>query len=109
LRIFLDACIDWRLARDLEGHEVKSAQEMGWSTIKNGELLALAEKAFDVFLTVDRNLSFQQHLPNFAIAVVVLRTRSNRLADLQLLIPDLIAALPTAKRSAVTYVGVGLQ
>jgi len=42
-------------------------------TIKNGELLALAEKEFDVFITVDRNLSFQQNLSNFGIAVLVLR------------------------------------
>jgi hypothetical protein len=78
---------------------------MGWSAIKNGELLALAEKVFDVSLTVDRNLSFQQHLPNFEIAVVVLRAHSNRLADLEPLIPDLLALLPTANRGSVTYIG----
>lgn len=105
MRVFLDECIDWRLANKLAGHEVKSAQEMGWSAIKNGELLALAKKVFDVFLTVDRNLSFQQHLPKFEIAVVVLRAHSNRLGDLESLIPDLLASLPTAKRGAVTYVG----
>ena len=60
---------------------------MGWVTIKNGELLALAEKEFEVFLTVDRNLSFQQHLPKFAIAVIVLRAFSNRLSDLKPLVP----------------------
>ena len=46
---------------------------MGWTTIKNGELLSLAAKSFDVFVTVDRNLSFQQNLPALSIAVVVLR------------------------------------
>jgi hypothetical protein len=59
-----------------------------------------------VFVTVDRNLSFQQNLPAFAIAVIVLRARTNRLSDLQLLVPDLLACIPTAKRGAVTYVGV---
>ena len=105
MRIFVDECVDWRLARDIAGHEVKTARQMGWITIKNGELLALAADAFDVFLTVDRNLSFQQNLPAFGIAVVVVRARSNRLADLQLLVPDLLAAIPAAKRGAVTYVG----
>ncbi len=68
MKILLDECVDWRLAREITGHQVKTAHEMGWVTIKNGELLALAEKDFDIFLTVDRNLSFQQHLPKFEIA-----------------------------------------
>jgi len=89
----------------MAGHEVKTARQMGWMTIKNGELLALAAEAFDVFVTVDRNLSFQQNLPAFTIAVVVLRAPSNRLADLQMLVPDLLAAIPAATRGAVTYVG----
>lgn len=72
---------------------------------RNGELLALAEKEFDVFVTVDRNLSFQQHLPAFTIAVIVMRAVSNRLADLQPLVPELLIAIPAAKRGAVTHVG----
>jgi len=108
VKVFVDECVDWRLARDIVGHEVKTAQQMGWSTIANGELLALAAKEFDVFVTVDRNLSFQQDLPAFAVAVIVLRAVSNRLADLQPLIPELLASIPKAKRGAVTYVGDGL-
>ena len=108
MKVFVDECVDWRLARDIVGHEVKTAHQMGWSTIENGELLALAAKEFDVFVTVDRNLSFQQHLPAFEIAVIVLRAVSNRLADLQPLIPELLASIPKAKRGAVTYVGDGL-
>ena len=59
MKVLVDECIDWRLAREIVGHEVKTARQMGWSTIKNGELLQLAEKEFQVFVTVDRNLSFQ--------------------------------------------------
>jgi hypothetical protein len=77
---------------------------MGWATIKNGELLALAEKEFDVFLTVDRNLSFQQNLPRFNLAVIVLRAPSNRLGDLRTLMPKLLELLPTAKRGEVLWV-----
>jgi len=105
VRVFVDECVDWRLSRDITGQEVKTARQMGWTTIKNGELLALTANESDVFVTVDRNLSFQQNLPAFAIAVVVLRARSNRPADLQLFVPDLLAAIPAAKRGAVTYVG----
>ncbi len=105
MRIFLDECIDRRLARQIAGHDVLSAQQMGWSGRKNGELLALVAAQFDIFLTVDRNLSFQQNVPAFDIAVIVLRSASNRLADLQNLVPELLAALADAPRRAVTYVG----
>ena len=106
MKVFVDECVDWRLSRDIVGHEVKTARHMGWSTIKNGELLALAAKEFDVFVTVDRNLSFQQNLPAFAIAVIVLRASSNRLADLKPLIPELLACISSAKKGTVEYVGV---
>ena len=106
MKVFVGECVDWRLARDIVGHEVKTARQMGWLTIKNGELLALAAKEFEVFVTVDRNLSFQQNLPAFAIAVIVLRAPSNRLADLKPLVPELLAYIPGAKRGTVEYVGV---
>ena len=66
---------------------------MGWAGIKNGALLTLAEKEFEVFITVDRNLSFQQNLPAFNIAVLVLHATSNRLADLQPLVPKILSTL----------------
>ena len=53
MKIFLDECIDWRLSHDINGHEVRTARQMGWTSIKNGELLALVAKTFDVFVTVD--------------------------------------------------------
>ena len=83
MRVLLDECVDWRLGRELAPHEVKTARQMGWTTLRNGELLALASVEFDVFVTVDRNLSFQQDIVSFAVAVVVLHARTNRLADLR--------------------------
>ncbi len=106
MKVFLDECVDWRFARQIVGHDVKTARQMGWSTVKNGELLALAAAEFDIFVTVDRNLSFQQNLPVFDIAVIVLRARSNRLADLQPLVPLLLASVQTAKRGIATFVEV---
>ena len=82
---------------------------MGWPAVKNGELLVLAEKNFDVFVTVDRNLSFRQHLPDFSIAVIVLRARSNRLQDPRALFPSPLAHIEIAERSAVTYAGTESQ
>jgi predicted nuclease of predicted toxin-antitoxin system len=61
MRVFLDECVDWRLARDLVGHQVMTTRQMGWASIESGELLALASQAFGVFVTVDRNLAFQQN------------------------------------------------
>ena len=94
VNILLDECVPKRLARCLAGHTVNTVPQMGWATIKNGRLLALSEGHFDVFLTVDRNLSFQQHMPKFQIAVLVVRCASNRFRDLQPLVPAILAALP---------------
>lgn len=96
MKVFLDECVDWRLARDIVGHDVRTARQMEWTTIKNGALLALASAHFDVFVTVDRNLSFQQNLKAFSIAVVVLQAKTNRLADLRPLVPRLLAILASA-------------
>jgi hypothetical protein len=105
VRVLIDECVDWRLERDLVGHEVRTARQMGWATVRNGELLALASREFDAFVTVDRNLSFQQNLPSVSIAVFVLRARTNRLADLRPLVPDVLARLAGATPGTVTYVG----
>jgi len=79
---------------------------MGWATIKNGELLALAEQQFDVFVTVDSNLSFQQNLPHFNMAVLILQVPSNRLKDLRPLVPKMLQVLPTAKHGEATWVSI---
>ena len=105
MRIFLDECIDWRLSRDLTAHDVKTARQMGWTAIKNGELLALVSAHFDVFVTVDRNLAFQQNIGALPVAVIVLRAKSNRLMDLKPLVPDFLRALEAALPGAVVVVG----
>ena len=104
MRLLLDECIDRRLARELIGYEVKTVPQRGWAGIKNGQLLALAEVEFDVFITVDRNLSFQQNLPQFGIAVIVLHALSNRLADLKPLAPRILEVLDTATKGTATVV-----
>jgi hypothetical protein len=103
--VFLDECIDWRLARDIIGHDVKTARQMGWTTIQNGALLSLASQHFDVFVTLDRNLSFQQNLDSFSIAVVVLGAKTSRLSDLKSLIPNLLVAIESAQSGAATFIG----
>jgi hypothetical protein len=104
VRILLDECLPKRLARDLVGHEARTVPEMGWAGTQNGALLALAEAAFDVFLTVDRNLSFQQPIDKFKIAVVVLVAKGNKYACLQPLVPKVLEVLATATRGQVVKV-----
>jgi len=106
VKVLLDECIDHRFAKELPGHSVETVPRMGWAGLKNGDILKLAENGFDVFITVDRNLSFQQNLPQFNLAVLVLLAPTNRLADLKLLIPDILAALPSAKVGQVLKIGI---
>lgn len=104
MKLLLDECIDRKLAREFVGYEVKTVPQMGWAGTKNGQLLALAAAEFDILITVDRNLSFQQNLPDFDIAVVVLQASSNRLADLKPLVPKILAILPTVTKGQATLV-----
>jgi len=78
---------------------------MGWAAVANGELLSLASREFDVFVTVDRNLSFQQNVGSFSIGVVVLHAKSNRLADLRPFVPSLLAAVDSAQAGTVKHIG----
>jgi hypothetical protein len=104
MKLLFDECIDRKFTREFVGYEVKTVPQMGWAGVKNGQLLALAEAEFDVFITVDRNLSFQQNLPQFNIAVIVLQAPSNRLADLKPFAPEVLAILATATKGQATVV-----
>ena len=106
MRILIDECLNWRLSRALTGHYAVSAQKMGWSGIKNGKLLALAvENGVDVFLTGDRNLSFQQNLTESSIAIVVLEAEGIQLHHTLPLLPKVLAILPELKLGTVVRVG----
>jgi hypothetical protein len=104
VRILLDECIDQRFRRDLVGHEVITVQEAGWAGKKNGDLLALAAKTYQPFITVDRNLYFQQNLSTFNIAILVLAARTNRLADLRPLAKDVLAELAVSKPGHISII-----
>ena len=85
MKILLDECVDARLARHFSEFDVETVHDRGWSGITNGKLLALAQVEFDVFVTVDRNLTFQQNIPKFSLAVILVHCVSNRLAANQTL------------------------
>src|SRR5687768_10814807 len=98
MRILLDECLPRDLKQDLVGHEGRSVGEMGWSGTKNGRLLTLAEEhAFEVFLTADRNIEYQQNLRNRQIALAVFISSDNKAETLRPLIPAFLQALDTIK------------
>ena len=89
--------MDWRLSRDINGHDVKTAHQMGWSGVKNGVLLGLVSGKFDVLVTVDRNLAFQNVVANLSFAVIVLHAHTNRIDELRPLVPEPVRAIEQSK------------
>jgi hypothetical protein len=104
MRVLIDECLDWRLGRALTGPTCTSVQRMGWSGIKNGNLLSLAQEQFDVFITGDRNLSFQQNTSSLRIAVVVLSAGSTQLRHTLPLMVRVLEILPQMKPGEVIVV-----
>ena len=92
MRILIDECIDERFRNYLPGHDCQTARYAGFAGLKNGDLLAAAETAkFDVFLTVDQGIEYQQNLTARKIAIVIFRAKSNRLKDLLPHVPSCLA------------------
>ncbi len=87
MRILLDESLPNDLAWLIFDHQVSTVRHEGWTSVTNGKLLALAATKFDVFITADRNLEFQQNLAKLPIAVVILVARKNRVQDLEPLLP----------------------
>lgn len=94
MRILLDEQLPRKLALKMIGHEVHTVQKEGWAGLKNGELLRRAAQAgFEVFVTSDQNLAFQQNLARSPLGVIVLVAPSNAMEDLEPLVPRILAAI----------------
>jgi hypothetical protein len=93
VQVLLDGCIPRRLAKELSVHEVQTAPEMSWGDLDDGPLLDAMAGRFDVLVTIDKSLPKQQRLNNRPFAVIVLRAKTNRLADLLPLVPALRLAI----------------
>ena len=106
MKVLLDECVDEYLAREQSGHQATTVGKIGWSGLKNGQLLrrAVAE-GFEAFVTTDRNLSFQNNIATVELAVFVLRSRSNNWIDLKPLLPQLLEAMVVAEPRTVTFIG----
>jgi hypothetical protein len=103
--LLLDECLPKLLKREFVGHVSVTVPEAGLAGLKNGALLASATQSFDVFITVDTNLRFQQNLSGLALRIVVLRAISNDMSDLKPLVPKVLAVIPTLPPGAVIEIG----
>jgi hypothetical protein len=105
MRLLLDECVDQRLRLLFAGHECHTAAYAGFTGMKNGALLDAAEAAgFEVIITTDQEIPFQQNLDGRQIAILILCAPTNRLADLKSLVPAAIAALDKIPAGAVTRI-----
>jgi predicted nuclease of predicted toxin-antitoxin system len=104
MKLLVDECVDWRLLRDLSAYEAMTVKQIGWETVDDGSLLKLAATGFDVFLTVDKDLPDQQNIRDLNIAVVILRARTTRLADLRTLLEPLHKAIRSVKSGEMKVV-----
>ena len=111
MKVLLDECVPRRLGNAIDSqHQVSTVTDSGWSGIKNGELLRLAEPAFDAFVTVDQKLRFQQNLELIDLVVIVLIAKSNDIDDLLPLMPQVSYALKNPSIDRLILIGdmVGL-
>ncbi|HEV2863533.1 MAG TPA: DUF5615 family PIN-like protein [Pyrinomonadaceae bacterium] len=95
MNVLLDECTPRALKSRLSGHTASTVQDMGWAGLKNGALLAAADEHFDVFITTDKNLRFQQNLKKYGFAVILLP--SNKVPVVLGLTHDIEAALDAIK------------
>ena len=104
MRIFIDEDVPRELSADFRagGHEVVHVEDVGMKGTKNGALLSYVSGTFDVLVTADSNLEFQQHLPRYDVAVVLLDPRLKTVSQLRDLVPAALAAIPIAPKHQVT-------
>lgn len=104
VRILLDECLPAELADELVGHQVRTVQQEGWSSVENGALLSLASSQFSVIITVDKHIERTQQLPA-DLAIVTLRARTNRIESLRPLVPEALRVLKDIRPGSFVRVG----
>jgi predicted nuclease of predicted toxin-antitoxin system len=107
MRLLLDECVPrtLKLSFSVDGHECLTVPEAGLASKTNGELLRLAERTFDVLITLDKGIQFQQNLTDCRIAILLLRASSSRIADLLPLVPACLSALRSIRPGQVIPIG----
>jgi hypothetical protein len=106
VRLLLDENLDWRLSRDLIGHETDSVPLLGWIGTKNGALLKrAADSGYEVLITIDGGIFHEQNIVQMPLAVIALQARTNRLADTRPLMPEVLQMLESVRPGTLVFVG----
>ncbi len=107
MNLLLDECVPRPLKSSLtvEGHTCSTVPEAGLAGKTNGELLLLAQRDFEDFITLDKGIPYQQNLAGFSIAILVIRAGSSRLVDILPHIPACMAALRAIKPGEIVRIG----
>jgi len=101
MKILIDECLPRKLKRELAEYDVQTVPEAGWAGKKNGELLKLMSGVYDVFITVDGNIAYQQVLVEAQVGFIVISAHTNKLESLLPLMPQVKAVLPTIQAGQV--------
>ena len=110
MKLLLDECVPRRLKNHFQGHDVFTVEQMGLKGILDPELLrTAAAQQFDALITVDRRMQFQQNLSHFDLALIILVATPCRYAELKLLVPATLAALPAIKPGQVMTIVSGRE
>jgi predicted nuclease of predicted toxin-antitoxin system len=105
MRVLLDEHLPTRLAAELPGHAVDTVSGRGWTGIKNGELLRRMAGQYDVLVTMDRGIEFQQRISALPFGIMLLRAPSNRTQDLKPLVPSILLVLDAIDPGRILRVG----
>lgn len=105
MRVLIDECMPHKFKLCLRPHDCRTVPEAGLAGTKNGELISLAEGRFDVLVTLDKGLEFQQNLAGRKIAILLIRSKSNRMADLQQHVSACLAAIESIQPGQLLRVG----
>lgn len=105
MRVLIDNCLPWRLGDAIVGHEVESVVKLRWAALDDGPLLDAMVGRFDVLVTVDKSIPFQQQLAGRPVALVVLRAKSNNLKDVLPLVPALLETLASIAPGEAREIG----
>ena len=101
MKLLLDECVTRFVKRDLKGHTVHTVEEAGLKGLENGDLLRAASETYEVLITVDQNLPYQQNVPGLNIAILVLAAKRNSYTRLKPLLPQALITLKTIRAGEV--------
>ena len=104
MRILLDECVNAGIKAAFPGHQITTVPETGWSGIKNGQLLALIAGNFDVFITIDQNIRFQQNLTGLSFAILFVSVPNNMIHSFRPLFPVLLETVENLRPGEIKRV-----